>query len=428
MGSGQDPTPTRLPSKLPPLDVSPPSLDFSTSLSPFSSRNQPNLVAKHLVSGGIGSRDRGSPVKAHSNRPLITVTIPPSNTFNEADDDVFVSPRSAPAPPQLMAPQEGGSPASFLSHSVPGSPLRFPFPPSLEDITASSSFPDDTLLRGRSPEFNANFSFPKKGDGTIRNTGRNPSLDLSPMRPLERKMNLRKAHSTVSKSHVSLPSGPGLKLLPEGRAAKVPQPPSIPLPAPPTVFRTDIDDHATDKLPITTSTSSLIFVQARARSKTVSSSSSSPQRDEPGTDERVQQPTRKRGERRNPLTTDPRDQTLLRVEVSGQRVRLDELAARFQELTEENERERKELVARLAGVECLVEEQRQVIKQLQSLLPFKDSGGFSWERGESDYLSRTLGTSLTSLACLIVFPSRYRSDHDANTRHGIFNVFTGRCV
>ena len=434
MGSGQDPTPTRLPSKLPPLDVSPPSLDFS-ALSPFSSRNQPNLVGKHLAAGGISSRDRGSPVKTHSNRPLITVTIPPSNTFNEADEDVFVSPRSAPAPPQLMGPQEGGSPASFFSHSVPGSPLRFPFPPSLEDITASSSFPDDTILRGRSPEFNTNFSFPRKGDGTIRNAGRNPSLDLSPMRPLERKMNLRKAHSTVSQSHVSLPNGPGLKLLPERRGPKAPQPPSIPLPAPPSVFPIDADDHVADKLPITTSTSSLIPVQTRARSKTVSSSSCSPQRDEPRADERVQlqQLTRKRGERRNPLTTDQRDQTLLRVEVSGQRVRLDELAARYQEFTEQSERERKQLVARLTDLECLVEEQRQVIKDLQSLAPLRGSTGLSWERGESSPRSRhtrnlvDLGGSL-DFGFARTLSSRYCRNDDAHARHGVLDVFTGRCV
>ena len=332
------------------------------------------------------------------------MTIPPSNAFNEADEDVFVSPRSAPAPPQLMGPQEGGSPASFFSHSVPGSPLRFPFPPSLEDITASSSFPDDTILRGRSPEFNANFSFPRKGDDTVRNAGRNPSLDLSSMRPLERKMNLRKAHSTVSKSHVSLPNGPDLKLLPEGRGAKAPRPPSIPLPAPPSAFPIDPDDRVAEKLPITTSTSSLIPVQARARSKTVSSSSSSPQRDEPKADEsvRLQQLTRKRGERRNPLTTDQRDQTLLRVEVSGQRVRLDELAARFQEFTEQNEREKKQLVARLTDLECLVDEQRQVIKDLQSLAPLGDSGRLSWERGELSPSDRgILGTSLTLVRLIL---------------------------
>ena len=199
MVSGQDLTPTRLPSKLPPLDVSPPSLGFSTSLSPFSSRNQANIGGKHPASGGINHRDRGSPIKAHSNRPLITVTIPPNNAFDEADEDVFVSPRSAPAPPQLRDPRRDDSPASFLSPSAPGSPLRFPIPPSQEDITASSSFPDDALLRGRSSEFNANFSFPRKEDSTMRNTGRNTSLDLSPMRPLERKLNLRKAHSTASK-------------------------------------------------------------------------------------------------------------------------------------------------------------------------------------------------------------------------------------
>jgi len=434
VGSGQNSTPTRLPSKLPPLDVSPPSLDFST-LSPFSSRNQPNLVGKHLATGGISSRDRGSPVKTHSNRPLITVTIPPSNAFNEADEDVFVSPRSAPAPPQLIGPHEGGSPASFFSHSVPGSPLRFPFPPSHEDITASSSFPNDTLLRGRSPEFNANFSFPRKGDGTTRSAGRNPSLDLSPMRPLERKMNLRKAHSTVSKSQISMPNGPSLKLLPESRCAKAPQPPSIPLPAPPSVSPIDADEHAADKLPITTSTSSLIPVQTRARSKTVSSSSSSPQRDEPRADERVypQQLTRKRGERRNPLTTDQRDQTLLRVEVSGQRLRLDELAARYQEFTEQNERERKQLVARLTDLECLVEEQRQVIKDLQSLAPLRDTVGLSWERGELTPRSRHT-CNLSDLHGSLNFglartpSSRYCSNHDAHARHGIFDVFTRRCV
>jgi len=177
--------------------------------------------------------------------------------------------------------------------------------------------------------------------------------------------------------------------LPEGRSTKVLQPPSIPLPAPPSAFSIDSDDHATEGLPITTSTSSLIFVQARARSKTVSSSSSSPQRDEPREDERVvfQQPIRKRGERRGPLTTDQRDQTLLRVGVSAQRVRLDELAARFQEFTEENERERKQLIARLADVERLVEEQQGVIKHLQSLVPLRNSGRIDWERGELNSLS-----------------------------------------
>ena len=380
MSSGQDLTPTRLPSKLPPLDVSPPSLDFSTSLSPFSSRNQTTLSGKHFASGGINSRDRSSPVKMHSNRPLITVTIPPNNGFNEADEDVFASPRSAPTPPQLTAPPEDGSPASFLSPSAPGSPLRFPIPPPQEDITASSSFPDDTLLRGRPSEFNANFSFPRKEDCTVRNTGRNTSLDLSPMRPLERKMNLRKAHSTAWKPQVSLHNGLGLELLPESRGAKVPQPPPIPLPAPPSAFSIDTDDHVSDQLPITTSTSSLIFGQTRTRPKGISS----PQRDGLKEEERMvpQQATRKRGERRNPLTTDQRDQTLPRVGASAQRVRLDELIARFQEFTEENEREQKELTARLAAVERLVEQQQTVIKCLQSLVPLRDSGRIDLEHGE----------------------------------------------
>jgi hypothetical protein len=82
------------------------------------------------------------------------------------------------------------------------------------------------------------------------------------------------------------------------------------------------------------------------------------------------------------MTGDQRDQTLLRVEAGAQRVRLDELAARFQEFTEENERERKELIARLADVERQVEEQQQVIKHLQSLVPLRDSGMFGWEHGE----------------------------------------------
>ena len=198
-------------------------------------------------------------------------------------------------------------------------------------------------------------------------------------------MNMRKAHSTASKSQVSLHNGPNLELLPESRSTKVPLPPSIPLPAPPSAFPTDTDDHATDKLQIPTSTSSSIFVQTRARSKTVSSSSGSPQKDEYQADERIvlQQATRKRGERRNPLAGDQRDQTLLRLETSAQRVRLDELAARFQEFAEENAREKKELLARLTDVERLVEEHRQIIKHLQSLVPLRDSGRFDWGRGAS---------------------------------------------
>ena len=384
-GSGQDLAPIRLPSKLPPLDVSPPSLDFSTSLSPFSSRNQASLGGKHLVLDRINSRDRTSPIKTNSNRPLITVAIPPSNPFNEADDDVFVSPRSAPTPPQLAAPPDDGSPATCFSPSVPGSPLRFPIPPSQEDINASNSFPDDTLLRGRSSDFNANFSFPRKDDGVIRNTGRNTSLDIFPMRPLERKMNLRKAHSTVSKSQVSLHNGTGSELLPEGRSTKVPHPPSIPLPAPPLVFPIDADGHITNQLPITTSVNPSIFVQTRVRSKPTSSSSSPPQKDKSQADERavIQQPTRKRGERRNPLTEDQRDQTLLRVEMSAQRTRLDELAVKFQEFAEENKREKRELIARLVDVEGLVEEQRKIIKHLQLLVPLRDSGRLDWGCGES---------------------------------------------
>lgn len=421
MRSGQYLTPTRLPSKLPPLDVSPPSLDFSTSLSPVSSRNQASLGYKHLISGGINSRGRNSPVKTYSNRPLITVTIPPSNAFNEADEDVFVSPRSAPTPPQLRPPPEDGSPASFLSPSAPGSPLRFPIPPPQGDIAVSSSFPDNTLLHSRSSEFNANFSFPRREDCSIRNTGRNPSLDLSPMRPLERKINLRKAHSTASKSQVSLYNGPGLELLPESRGVKVPQPPSIPLPVPPSAFSIDTDDHVTDKLPINTSTSSLIFLQTRTRAKTVSSSSSSPQRDEPKEDERMvlQQPSRKRGDRRNPLMADQRDQTLLRIEASAQRVRLDELAVKFQELAEENERERKELTTRLADVERLVREQQEVIRHLQSTLPLRDSGRIDWESGElQSFITAKKRHDISDppgfvLSCM--FSSRYRSNYGAHS-------------
>ena len=193
-------------------------------------------------------------------------------------------------------------------------------------------------------------------------------------------MNLRKAHSTVSKSQASLHNGPGVELLPESRGAKVPQPPSIPLPIPPSVFPVDAGDHVTDKLPTDTLTSSSILVQPRTRPRAVSS-------DEAKEDERMvlQQPTRKRGERKNPLTADQRDQTLLRVEASTQRVRLDELAARFQVFVEENERERKELMARFADVERLVEQQQQVIKHLQSMLPLRDSGRIDWEPGEMQF-------------------------------------------
>jgi hypothetical protein len=189
-------------------------------------------------------------------------------------------------------------------------------------------------------------------------------------------MNLRKAHSTASKSQVSLHNGPGMELLPESRGVKVPQPPSIPLPVPPSVFPIDTDDHDTDKLLINASASSLIFVQPRTRPRAVSP-------DEPREDEHMvlQQPTRKRGERRNPLTVD-RDQTLLRVEASAQRMRLDELAARFQVFVEENEREQKELMTKLADVERLVVAQQQVIKHLQSVLPLRDSGRIDWEPGE----------------------------------------------
>lgn len=63
-------------------------------------------------------------------------------------------------------------------------------------------------------------------------------------------------------------------------------------------------------------------------------------------------------------------------------MRLDDLAVRFQEFTEGGERERKELMARLADVERLVEEQERVIKHLQSLVPLRDSGRIDWERGE----------------------------------------------
>lgn len=315
------------------------------------------------------------------------MTIPPSNAFNEVGEGVFVSPRLAPTPPQLRSPPGDGSPASFLSPSAPGSPLRFPIPPLPGDITASSSFPDDTLLHGRSSEFNAHFSFPKREDCTTRNTGRNTSLDLSPVRPLERKMNLRKAHSTASKSQVSLHNGHGLELLPDSRGAKVPQPPPIPLPVLPSASPIDNDDHVADKLQINTSTGPLIFVQNRTRSTTISSSS--PQRDEHKEDERtiLQQPARKRGERRMPLAVDQRDHTLLRVETSAQRMRLDELAARFQELAEENERERKELVRRVVNVERLVDEQQQVIKDLRSMLPLGSSRRIDWEPGELDPLS-----------------------------------------
>jgi len=189
-------------------------------------------------------------------------------------------------------------------------------------------------------------------------------------------MNLRKAHSTASKSQVSLHNGPGVELLSESRGIKVPQPPPIPLPVPPSVFPMETDDHVTDKLPISASASSLILVQPRARPRAVSS-------DEPREDERMvlQQPTRKRGERRNPLTADQRDQTLLRVETSAQRMRLDELGARFQVFVEENKREQEDLKGRLANVERLVEEQQQVIKHLESMLPLRDSGRIDWEPG-----------------------------------------------
>lgn len=100
----------------------------------------------------------------------------------------------------------------------------------------------------------------------------------------------------------------------------------------------------------------------------------------------LQQPTRKRGERRMPLAADQRDQTLLRVETNAQRVRLDELAARFQELAEENERERKELMRRVVDVERVVEEQQQVIKHLRSMLPLGSSERIDWEPGELDPL------------------------------------------
>lgn len=196
-------------------------------------------------------------------------------------------------------------------------------------------------------------------------------------------MNLRKAHSTASKSQVSLYNCPGLELLPENRGAKVPQPqpPPIPLPAPPSTFSTDTDDHAGGELPITTSTSSLIFVQTRPRPKVAPSPSNSPQKDDPKEGERstIQTQARKRGERRNAWTVDQRDQTLLRVETNVQRTRLDELEMRFQEFAEASERERKELTARLADVERLAKEQQRIIK---CLAPVGDIGRIDLERGE----------------------------------------------
>jgi hypothetical protein len=96
----------------------------------------------------------------------------------------------------------------------------------------------------------------------------------------------------------------------------------------------------------------------------------------------VQTQPKKRGERRNAWTADQRDQALLRVEVGAQRVRLDELLMRFQELVEEHERERKELADRLADVERLVDDQQQVIEYLQSLAPLRENGRVDWERGE----------------------------------------------
>ena len=294
-------------------------------------------------------------------------------------------------------------------------------------MTTSSSFPDDVpLRRDRSSEFNTNFSFPRKEDGIIRNNGRNTSLDLSAIRPLERKMNLRKAHSSASKSQVSLHNCPGLELLPENRGGKVPQPPSIPLPAPPSTFSTDTDDYMSGEPPITTSTSSLIFVQTRSRPKTVSSPSDSPQKDERKEDERLvlQAQSRKRGERRNAWTADQRDQTLLRVEMNTQRTRLEELEVKFQELTEASERERKKFAARLASVERLVEEQEQVIR---ALAPFRDADRINWERGELGLpSSRALPVFFAHF--VLVSLSRYRDDDDVHARPRVSDVFPGHYV
>lgn len=121
-----------------------------------------------------------------------------------------------------------------------------------------------------------------------------------------------------------------------------------------------------------------------------------------------QQFTRKRGERRNPLTNDQRDQTLLRVEVSAQRVRLEELAVKFQEFAEESGQERKALVARLADVEGLVEEQRRAIERLRSLVPLGESGGFYWGHGELSSLSPH-GTSLISVVLLDITAAMMRT-------------------
>jgi len=136
---------------------------------------------------------------------------------------------------------------------------------------------------------------------------------------------------------------------------------------------------------------------------TVSSSSSSLQRDEPKEDERTvpQQSTRKRAERRNQLTADQRDQTLLRVEASAQRVRLDELAIKFQEFSEENERERKELTARLADVERLVEQQQEVIKHLESMVSLRNTGRIEWAPGECSPLSPCRTPPTFVILCLL---------------------------
>lgn len=370
----------QLPSRLPPLDVSPVSLGFSAGrMSPTSSPLRNNTTVDTRIyrtqPGDISSGVRSS-VKTQS-RPVITVSVPAIPDDVEADSEVFASPRSAPTPP--TRPSRGahhGMSPSISTAGTPASPMRFPIPPT-ENNSVITSHSDRSL---NNPELNSGFSFPPKDAGFItRGRGnRGASVDMLSTRVQDQR--------TPRNQIVSSPSRP--KLQGESRMPFISsdntsnyKPPMIPLPAPPSTFSVDSEDQAIQSssaisiptIPSLASCNSLVLLQSRSSG----SISMTPSTGSTPRDTRVEEKTQEHiGKARfehvpKQSVAEMKELHLLRVETNAQRTRYDDLATKVVVLMERHDRERDEMCRR---IDALEEEAKYMEEDIKKLTLARGSG------------------------------------------------------
>jgi hypothetical protein len=356
-----------VPARLPPLDVSPPSLGFTTVGSSPPATSSSQLRSLSGISGqGMNARTYNNRLLMKGQqRPAISVSAPTSRNDIAIDGNVFVSPRSAPIPPARTADHDSGRTPSDSTARVPTSPLRFPIPPT-EGIPTAVSFPEETLLCRDQSEFNSEFSFPGKMSSSVYDLSGGRDDRVSG----QDKFSRSKGTSSLRERLVS-----DSEVVSETYTNHDDRkPPASPLPTPPALSKNSNDEMGKFTSLISNATMSR-SVRSPSRSRPVlqmSTSSDShlrgssvhdPQQDRVGILK-----TKKETHERKQSAGALKEQHFLRVEISEQRARFDELASKVTSIISKSELERDEMRRRVDVLETETRDMAQEIKRLTTIV------------------------------------------------------------